>query len=147
MCLQLHSIRVTFLRQEHATRHENTNEIVLQKKSFIESCFVIFCLRWSQSVLIGRFSVLKSCLIWVPQCICLGSYKTCSEKIKCWGRPRPESQKLVVEKGTHHLSSLYNRHSFAHPLQQLQTNPALFLLEAMESTTITYHKTCIAITH
>ena len=112
-------------------------------------CHILFRIRKrrSQSVLIGRFSVLKSFLIWVLQCICLGSYKACSDKIRCWGRPRPESQKLVVEKGTHHLLSLYNRHFFAHPLQQLQTDPALLLLEAMESTTVTYHKSCLAITH
>ena len=72
-------------------------------------CHLLFRVRKrrSQSVLPGRFSVLKSCLLWVPQCICLGSYKVCSKKLLCWGRPRPEFQKLAVEKDIHHLQDLY----------------------------------------
>ena len=74
--------------------------------------------RRSQSVLPGRFSVLKSCLLWVPQYICLGTYKACSKKFLCWGRPCPEFQKLAVEKEIHHLQDLYTCQFFAPPLQR-----------------------------
>ena len=52
-------------------------------------CHLLFRVRKrrSQSVLPGRFSVLKSCLLWVPQCICLGSYKACSKNF-CAGAGR-----------------------------------------------------------
>ena len=83
-------------------------------------CHLLFRVRKprSQSVLPGRFSVSKSCLLWVPQCICLGSYKACSKKNLCWGRPRPEFQKLAVEKDIHHLQDFYTCLFFALPLQR-----------------------------
>ena len=48
------------------------------------------------------------------------------KKILCWGRPRPESQKLSVEEDTHHLLSLYFCHFFALPLPGLQSDPGIF---------------------
>ena len=77
-------------------------------------CLLVFRVRMRRlhSVLPGIFSILKNCLLWVPQCICLGSYKACSKKVLCWGRPRPEIQKLAVEKDIHHLQDLYQRQPY-----------------------------------
>ena len=106
------------------TRHLTRDNIIykLQVKKFRRKlfCHLLFRVRKrrSQSVLPGRFSVLKSYLLWVPQCICLGSYKACSKKLLCWGRPRPEFQKLAVEKDIHHLQDLYTCQFFALPLQR-----------------------------
>ena len=117
--------------------------------------FVIYC---SQSQ--GAFAIciareilcFKSYLLWDPQCICLGSYKACSKKFLCWGRPHPESQKLAVEKDAHHLLSLYTCNFFrsyalAAAVPGLQTDPILILLGAKESTTVRSHKSCLSAAH
>ena len=80
--------------------------------------------------------------------ICLISYKICSNKFLCWGWPRPESQKLAVEKDTHHLIVLYICNFFcssasAAAVPGLRTDPALILLGAKESTTVTSHNRCL----
>ena len=71
-----------------------------------------------------------------------------TKKNLCWDQPRLESQKLAVEKGTHQLLSLYICHfllfRFSKGVPGLQTDPALILLGAMESTTVTSHKSCLA---
>ena len=65
----------------------------------------------------------------------------------CWGRPRPEFQKLAVEKDIHHLQALYTCQFFALPLPGVQTDPALILQGAKESTTVTSHKSCLPTAH
>ena len=114
-------------------------QIVLQIKNFVEIYFVICCSEYASGVrnlyCQGDY-VLKSCLPWVPQCICLDSYKACSKKFLCWGRPRPEFQTLAVEKDIHHLQDLYTCQFFALPLQPqpyqgLQTDPVLIPQELL----------------
>ena len=92
---------------------KNKNDVTRHEITYLFFAFRVRKRR-SQSVLPGRFSVLKR----VPQSICLGSYKACSKKLLCWGRPRPEFQKLAVEKDIHHLQDLYNFQFFALPLQR-----------------------------
>ena len=97
-------------------KYTSVTNIKFRRKLFSHLLFRVRKRR-SQSVLPGRFSILKSCLLWVPQCICLGSFKACSINLS-WGRPRPETQKLAVEKDIHHLQDLYTCHSFALLLQR-----------------------------
>ena len=111
---------VSSLRTRNSTREKN-NIQVLQIKIFVESFFVIYCSESQAAfaICIAReILCFKSYLLWVPQCICLGSYKACSKKLLCWGRPHPESQKLAVEKDAHHLLSLYTCNFFALTLQR-----------------------------
>ena len=74
------------------------------------------------------------------------------KKFLCWGRPRPEFQKLAVEKDIHHLQDLYTCQFCALPLQSqpcqgLQTDLALILQGAKETTSVTSRKSCLPTAH
>ena len=139
MSLQLNSKSVTFLQKNTQFDARNYNiQIYFCYKYKISSKVVfsfifpsthsnifrnLFC--W------GRFCVLKSCLLWVPQCTCLSSYKAGSEIFSAWaGRP--------LNLKSSGLLNFYTCHFFALPLQrqpyqgyhQTGTNPVIFRFSA-----------------
>ena len=78
--------RYVFFNKNTQLRYEKKEYTsVKNRKKFVENYFyhLLFRVRKrrSKSVLLGGFSLLKSFLLWVPQCICTGSYKPCSKKI------------------------------------------------------------------